>query len=289
MPVEEQGMTLAHRRIWVVGCGFLGSCLLAQLRGAGAFCLGIDPAGGADVVGDAAHPAVQAAARCLLEPELIICCAATHGGDAASYRRTYLDLPRALVAAFPAARLLFCSSSSVYGGQGGAQVAEASPLAATVPSARRLMEAEDFVGGLGAAGCVARLVPLYAEGRCELLRRHLDREPELPGEESRWLNYVHREDAARALLLLTARLLGVGGACPACVNVGADAFRKGEAYAHLAGLSGMPRVGVSRGGGPRAVLNQRVDVSLLRSLGWVPQHTFWEWVAIQLELRRGLC
>ncbi len=275
MPVEEQGIKLARRRLWVVGCGFFGARLLQMLRAAGADCLGIDPAAPADVAGDAATPAVQQTARRLLEPELVICCAATHGGDEAAYRRAYLDLPRALAAAFPAARLLLCTSSSVYGGQGGGRVTESAPRRPQTATSRVLAEAEDAVAGQG--GCVARLVPLYAEGRCELLRRHLDREPELPGAEERWLNYVHRDDAARALILLAARLLG--GEAPACVNIAAESFTKGDAYAQLAARTGLPRTGHAASGSRRAALDQRVDATLLRSLGWRPRHAFFDWAA----------
>ncbi len=279
---------LRGRRIWVVGCGFLGARLLAACREAGAACIGLDlGAAAADVRGDAALPTVRAEACRLLEPELIICAAATHGGDEAAYRRSYLELPRSLQQAFPAARLLFCSSSSVYGGQGGEVVTELSPCCPRTPTARVLAEAERLVPGMGAQHAVARLVPMYAGERCELLRRHLCREDELPGEDARWLNYVHREDAVSALLLLAGRLLA--GQAPPCVNVAADSFRKGDVYEQLAALTALPRVGRVRGGGRRATLNQRVDAALLRSLGWQPQYAFGDWVANQLESRRGLC
>ena len=52
---------------------------------------------------------------------------------------------------------------------------------------------------LSFGGCVARLVPLYGPGRCELLRRHIAREPKLAGPPERVLNYVHVEDAADAI------------------------------------------------------------------------------------------
>ncbi len=232
--------------------------------------LGLDVAAGADVPGNAADPALLAAARSRLQPDFIFCCAATHGGDEAAYRRTYLELPQALHAACPAARLLFCSSSSVYGGQGGALLTEASPCRASSPRARLLLEAEAAVLSMG--GSVARLVPLYGGARCVLLRRFVQREPELPGEEGRLLNYVHAADAARAQLCLAA-------ADERVVNVCAESFTMGEAYAALSALTGLPRVAETAPAGRRGLSDARVSSALLRSRGWRAEVNFLQWSA----------
>ncbi len=273
---EQQGglRPLSGRRCWVVGCGFLGSALAEACRAAGMEVLTLDSCRPADVQGEAAELAVLAAARALLEPELIFCCAATHGGDVAAYRATYLDLPQALHAACPGARLLFCSSSSVYGGQGGVVVAEESPCLTRSPRGQVLLDAERAVLAMG--GFVARLVPLYGKERCELLRRFLAGEPELPGADSRWLNYVHQQDAARALLCLAQRALA--GDCPPVVNVCGESFTKGEVYAALCRRTGLPRESARAQAGSRwAVSNHLVSSALLRSLGWVPQVEFLRW------------
>ncbi len=271
---EPRGLSsLRGRRCWVVGCGLLGSALLAACRARGMQALGIDREVVADIQGEAELPSVLAMARERLEPECIFCCAATHGGDEAAYRSTYLDLPRALHAACPAARLIFCSSSSVYGGHGGALMQEDSPCSATSSKACLLREAEGAVLAMG--GRVARLVPLYGGGRCELLRRFVQREPELPGEGERFLNYVHREDAARALLFLLSHSLS--GDCPPVVNVCGEFFCKKEVYEALSVLTGLPRVEDVSAGGRRGAANQRVSAALLRSLGWEARVRFLRW------------
>ncbi len=274
MSLEEQESltaSLRGRRCWVVGCGFLGSCLLDACRRAGMVAIGIDRELPADICGDAAEPSVIAAARALVEPEFIFCSVATHGGDEAAYLAAYRGVTRALLALSPSAVVLFCSSSSVYGGQGGELVAEDSPCNTHSARGQVLLSVEDSV--LAAGGCVARLVPLYGGGRCELLRRHMQREPELPGEDARVLNYVHRLDAARALLSLAAA--GVSGV----VNVCAESFTKGEVYAGLARLTGGARVGMAASGGRRGVSDQRVSSARLRSLGWCPQQRFLDWAS----------
>ncbi len=275
MPLEKQDaltrLPLRGRRAWVVGCGFLGSCLLSLCREEGMQVLGIDHQGSADVQGDAASPSVLAAARSRLEPEFIFCCVATHGGDEAAYHAAYRRLPLALHAACPSARLLFCSSSSVYAGQGGELVSEDSPCRAVSARARILVEAESAVLAMG--GMVARLVPLYGAGRCELLRRFVQREPELPGADSRFFNYVHQVDAARALLLLAQ----AGVSAP--VNVCAEFFSKGEVYAELSRLTALPRVPAGAPASRRGVSDQRVSSVRLRALGWEPRVQFIPWAA----------
>ena len=86
------------------------------------------------------------------------------------------------------------------------------------------MAAESAV--LGQGGVVARLVPLYGPGRCELVRRYLAGEPCLPGGAGRCMNYVHRDDAVAALRLLAADGEGVYNLC-------GESFTKGEMYARL--------------------------------------------------------
>ncbi len=280
MPLEGQDLTLPS--CWVVGCGFLGGRLLAACRAAGAPCLGIDlaaPLDGDLLAGDAADPAVLATALARLEPDVIFCCAATHGGDEDAYSRAYLALPRALAAAVPAARLVFCSSTSVYGGLAGVEVTEESPRRALTPLARILAEAEDSVLALSSRHAVARLAPLYGSGRCELLRRHVAREPELPGADSRWLNYVHVEDAVSALLLLSS--LPPGSA--RCVNVCAESFRKGEVCDALSALTGLPRVSADAyAPRRRGTSDQRVSSAFLRTLGWRPRVRFLDWAGESL-------
>ncbi len=283
MSLAQQGVmeSLRGRPCWVVGCGFLGSCLAAACREAGMPVLSIDCEHPADVQGDAREHSLLAAAKERLLPETIFCCAATHGGDDKAYRSTYIDLPRALREACPQARMIFCSSSSVYARQDGGLVTEGSPTPASSPRLRLLHEAEAAV--LEHGGKVARLVPLYGEGRCELLRRFVCGEPELPGGDNRWLNYVHREDAAQALLLIAART-----DAPHIVNVCGDIMVKGEVYAALARLTGLKRRAAASVAGRRGSADQRVSAERLRALGWQPKHMFLDWAARHwLEMKGG--
>lgn len=195
---------------WILGTGFLGSRLRARLTHA----VGIDAVAPAEVQGDAADAAVLARAAASVLPQAVFCCLSTRGGDAAAYRRTYLDTLRALP---DGARVVFCSALSA--GQGGSE------------KAAILREAEALV--LARGGVVVRLAALYGEERCELLRRHLSGEPRLAGADTRRFNYIHVEDAAAALMAAAAAPSGVYAAW-------GDSLTKAETYAMLAEVTGKP-------------------------------------------------
>lgn len=240
---------MAPRPAWVVGTGFLGSCLLRALPHA----VGIDSAVPADVCGDAADAAVLAQAVKLMEPECIFCCTATHGGDAEAYRRAYADVVQALP---PGVRVVFCSSTSVEHAGGERQ--------------QILRAAEDAV--LARGGVVARLAPLYGPGRCELLRRHLAREPRLAGEDGRVLNYLHVQDAVSALLILAS--VGESRRYTVC----GESFSKAEAYALMERLTGVPAANADAAPSHRGCRCDAADSSAIRALGWGPQNSFAEFV-----------
>ena len=167
-----------------------------------------------------------------------------------------------LAAAGYAGHCVFCSSSSLYAG-----VSERSSV---------LAAAESVV--LAAGGCVARLVPLYGHGRCELLRRHLAGEPCLPGAPERVLNYVHVEDAAAALQLLAEK--ACGGIYAVCGQI----FTKAEAYDFLERITGVPTSAQSSSPGRRTATSAPVSAEKLCALGWAPQHTFADFVSRELGL-----
>lgn len=263
----------AAKNAWVIGgAGFLGAAVAAHCRAAGWRVLVVDPAcppGAAAVAACAAEPGALERAAQLLEPQVVFFAASTRGGAAAAYRRTYVEPVLRAAELVPAAHFVYCSSCAVYGSSG--VVTEQSPTPAEPERRGLLLAGEAAV--LRAGGAVARLAALYGPGRCELLRRHLAGEPQLPGEPERVLNYVHVEDAARALLLLA----GAGGV----YNVCAESFTKAEVYALLEQLTSTPAARISAAPSPRrGMVNHRVCSARLRAdLHWAPQVEFHRFVA----------
>jgi len=253
--------TLTSPGIAVVGTGFLGSCLVAALRAQGRRVVGIDPVAPADLPCTAADLPPDFAGEAF---RLIFCCMATHGGDAAAYRSCYLGSALELVHRFPQARLVFCSSLSVYCATGGQTADEQAPTRSDSPRAALLLQAESAV--LGSGGIVARLAALYGEGRNELLRRHLAGENRLPGPGSRILNYLHRDDAVSALLCLAER-----GQGRHVYNVCGESLPHAEAYRLLETCTGIPAAAECAPPSRRSAGNLLPDCRRLRALGWVPR------------------
>ncbi len=254
--------TLTSPGIAVVGTGFLGSCLAAALRAQGRKVVSIDPVAPADLPCPAAGLPPDFSREAF---HLIFCCMATHGGDAAAYRTCYLNSARELILRFPKARLVFCSSLSVYRTTGGQTADEQAPTRSDSPRAALLLRAEGAV--LEAGGIVARLAALYGEGRNELLRRHLAGEKRLPGPGNRILNYLHRDDAVSALLCLAER--GQGGHV---YNVCGESMPHAEAYRLLETCTGIPAAVGCAPQSRRNAGNLLPDCRRLRALGWAPRH-----------------
>lgn len=127
--------------------------------------------------------------------------------DAASYERAYVTgLGRVIThyeqALAQHARLLFTSSTAVYGESSG-WLDESSPAEADTFSARVLRRAEQQAQAAG--GCVLRLGGIYGPGRASLIGRIQRGEINPESAPDRFTNRIHRDDVAGALLHLCER------------------------------------------------------------------------------------
>ncbi|HUQ69019.1 MAG TPA: SDR family oxidoreductase [Planctomycetaceae bacterium] len=135
-------------------------------------------------------------------------------------------------------RLVFISSSSVYGQSAGEWVDETSPCEPTQPGGECCLAAERLVRATisGSAANVLRLSGIYGPqrllSRVEALRNG---EP-LTGNPNAWLNLIHVDDAVQAVLACEDR--GVAG--ETYLVSGNSPVQRGEYYAHLARLVGAP-------------------------------------------------
>lgn len=270
-------MNLQGHRVWVLGAGFLGSVLAESCREAGARVLTIDPAAVSGLRGSAADLVVLEHALERLVPDIVFCCTATRGGSAEDYRQSYLAPVQNLAKLLRRVRVVFCSSTSVYACRRGETVTEETPPCAESPRAGILLQAERVV--LESGGVVARLAPLYGPGRCELLRRYFCALPGLPGTAGRLLNYLHRDDAVQALLLLGTRSWLPEGV----FNVSGECFARGTVYAALEAEFGIAPEEEAMLPSLRGVSDMLVDCSRLRRLGWCPR---WNMLAFAREWRR---
>jgi electron-transferring-flavoprotein dehydrogenase len=214
-------------------------------------------------------------ARLPRQPSALVFCAAPDQRDEAAYRRLYLDGLRRLLDVLQLPRLLFVSSTAVYGQDAGEWVTEASPTEPPGFNGRVLLQAERELAA-HAEGIALRLSGLYGPGREALLKRARD------GLAARrhWTNRIHVDDAAAALSHLldqdAPRALYLGNDdAPALEHEVQDWIRAEEGLPAIPALDG-------------AASGRRVANTRLRASGWQPQHRDFRSGYSSLVQRAGL-
>jgi nucleoside-diphosphate-sugar epimerase len=200
--------------------------------------------------------------------DAVIHCASSGGGDAEAYRRVYFDGVRNLLQIFTKSKLLFTSSTSVYAQRDGSLVTEESETTPTRDTSCILLETEALV--LDRGGIVARVAGIYGPKRSALLTKFLAGTAVIDPENDRFVNQVHRDDIASALILLLNR--EEQGA--QIYNVVDDQpILQSECYRWLAHrLNPMPPIGASKQQRKRGDTNKRVSNTKLHRFGWMPQY-----------------
>ncbi|MES2477378.1 MAG: NAD-dependent epimerase/dehydratase family protein [Verrucomicrobiota bacterium] len=185
-------------KLLLIGNGYLGQAVTREFRENGWDVTPVSLSGGegslACNVGDAES------VRQLPAADFIVHCAASGRGGAEAYQQVYVDGCRNLTTHFPKTPLLFTSSSSVYAQIDGSVVSEESPAIPDRETGRLLLEAEALT--LAAGGIVARLSGIYGPGRSVILKKFLSGEAVIEEDGRRFINQIHRDDAARAIFHL---------------------------------------------------------------------------------------
>lgn len=180
---------------------------------------------------------------------------ATAGGrDEAAYAAVYRDGLARLIDCTTrngeSPRVLFVSSTTVYGDAGGDWVDEATPVAPASATGERVAEAERVLLDAPVDGVVLRLAGIYGPGRTrqiESVRAGEAVRPDPPVHGNR----IHRDDAARAIV----HLLTLDEVAPIYLGVDHAPVDRGEVVAWLAAELGLPQPPTgpvrSRGGDKR--------------------------------------
>jgi nucleoside-diphosphate-sugar epimerase len=201
--------------------------------------------------------------------DVVVHSASTRGGNVDPYRHVYLEGARNLLERFPSSRMVFVSSTSAYAQTGGEWVNEKSAAKPEHDTGKILRETEEII--LARHGVVARLAGLYGPGRSFLLARFLAGEAVIDEVNDRFVNQVHRDDAAAALFLLVNRETSKGE----IYNVVDDQpILQSECYRWLAEKlhRPIPPFGRSTSKRKRGRSNKRVSNAKLRSIGWFPRY-----------------
>lgn len=260
-----------HPRILVAGCGYTGRRCADFFCAAGFNVLGlVSSADSARALqgkpyevyaADAADPEqVRALGSRIGHPDIVIHCMSGHGGrHAAAYKVTYILTLRHLLGILQPAFCVFTSSTSVYTQNDGSEVNEESPAGGT-PTADVLLEAERL--SLARGGSVIRLGGIYGPGRCRFIQAALADQPPPPESKASFINLIHRDDAASALVHAALhRLCGIFNAVddhPGRRSAIAEAIRR-PVPAAPANDNAIPATG------------KRVSNAKLRATGWHPR------------------
>lgn len=267
----------------IIGCGFLGEAAAALFSARGRRVLGLvrSPASQEGLSGAALENSFETAlcdvtrdesvaalsGRLRGVPLAIHAVSPGHGG-AEAYAAVYRDGLRRVIDHWHPGRVIFVSSTSVYGQDDGSWVTEESPAEPARETGRILREAERIA--LGGGGTAARLTGIYGPGRSHLLKNFLAGEAVLEEGGGRWINQVHRDDAASALVRL-----GDPGLAAGIYNVtdNTPAIQR-EVYGWMAEYFArpLPPVGPADMARRRGVTSKRVSNARMRSLGWEPAY-----------------
>ncbi|OLF51121.1 SDR family oxidoreductase [Pseudomonas chlororaphis] len=265
--------------VLIAGCGDVGSRLANQLLAENWQVHGLRrtvaqlPAGVIGVAGDLFSEQCPSAWPTAPLDYLVYCAAATEH-DEAGYRAAYVEGLTHVLAWLKQngqspKRLLFVSSSSVYGQKDGEWIDETSPAQADGYSGRVMLDAEQVALRSGIPASLVRLTGIYGPGREWLLSQvrqgyRVAIDPPLYG------NRIHADDAAGLLaFLLQADRRGV--ALEDCY-IGVD-----DAPAPLADVVGWLReyLGVTEWADNSSVRrsgSKRCSNARARALGWEPRY-----------------
>jgi len=259
----------------IAGCGFLGEAAAFLFSESGARVLGLcaTPVTAArltgkpfeilkaDITGSLSE--IHSEWRC---PDLLVHCASSGRGGADDYRKIYRDGLSNLLGVLAPRRVIFTGSTSVYAQDDGQWVDEQSPAEPSRETGRILLEAEKLA--LDSGGIVARLAGIYGPGRTVYVRKFLEGSAVLEAGGSRWINQIHRDDAALALAFLADPVVPSG-----VYNVCDDLpVTQRDLYGWIAvrlnkplPSEGPPNPDRKRGWTSKRVLNTK-----MRATGWAP-------------------
>jgi len=264
--------------VLIIGCGFLGEATADLFAAQGIRVLGLvrSSASQAKLFGRTFESALcdvtNDSSVASLTPRvqgipLAIYCVSSGRGGAEEYAAVYRDGLQRILECWQPEKTIFVSSTSVYAQNDGSWVTEDSPAEPHRETGKILLEAEQIA--LRAGGSVARLSGIYGPGRSVLLKKFLSGEAVLEEGGHRYLNQIHRDDGAAALLTLadppiTSGIFNVTDDTPATQR---EVYSWMSAHLHQP----MPPEGSANLNRKRGVTSKRISNARLRFLGWAPR------------------
>lgn len=209
-------------RVLIVGCGYVGLPLAAELarRGNDVFGLRRKATAEQDLIQAGIKPLyaditkADELEKLPREYDRVVNCVASGGGALEDYRRTYLSGMRHLLDWLQPApqQFIYTSSTSVYGQNDGSLVTEESPATPDAETGKVLVETETLLREVANernfSAIILRLAGIYGPGRGYWLRQFLSGEARLEGNGDRILNMIHRDDVVGSILAILEKPVG---------------------------------------------------------------------------------
>ena len=268
MPLDEQSPVL------VVGAGYVGTALLGRLAALGcpsyALKRGFDapPPGARAIVADLTDPSTLS--RLPKDLRFIVYLLSPDASTDDAYRAAYVSGLQNLLASdavkdSPLERILFASSTAVYGQSDGSLVNEESHTEPDSFSGRRLLEAEALLRTAPVPSVVVRFAGIYGPGRQRLLTSVQSGTASV-GTRPHLTNRIHRDDCAGFLL----HLLELESPDPLYIGVDDEPCEMSVVLTWLAEALGAPppRTGEAGGSGRERGGNKRCSNQRLRQSGY---------------------
>ncbi|WP_417219715.1 NAD-dependent epimerase/dehydratase family protein [Achromobacter spanius] len=190
------------------------------------------------------------------------------GRDPALYRGVFIDGLQNVLNVLDTSqlkRVVFVSSSAVYGEHHGDWVTEDTPPAPQGFNGQILLEAEAALAARGLSSTALRLAGLYGPGRLQLIERLRSGAAGAPTQPEHWANRIHIDDAAAAVVHL-ALLPKVE---PAYIGCDDTPLPLRTLYAELAAMIGAPAPRVAPA--PANVGSKKLNNGRLRASGFTLQ------------------
>jgi len=201
-------------RVLIVGCGYVGVPLGAELVRLGHEVFGLRRSDSAEselkaagiqpLIGDVARPETLAALP--HDFDWVVNCVAA-GGNADNYREIYLQGTRNLIdwlASNPPKKFVYTSSTSVYGQNDGSQVKESSPTEPLAETSKILVETEKILLAAVAEqkfpAVILRVAGIYGPDRGHWFKQFMQELAYLEGDGAHWLNMIHRDDLVGCII-----------------------------------------------------------------------------------------
>ncbi|HEY5911863.1 MAG TPA: SDR family oxidoreductase [Verrucomicrobiae bacterium] len=206
-------------KVLVVGCGYVGIALGAELVRQGHEVFGLRRSRNAEQETRAAGivPVFgNITERATLDTlpttfDWVVDCVSATGGGAEDYRRVYVEGAQNLVDWLRGShlkKLVYTSSTGLYGQDDGSRVDETSVTAPGTATGRVLVQAEQWfldAARHGFPAVVLRVAGIYGPGRGYWLKQFLAGEARIEGKGARVLNMIHRDDVVGAVIAALQR------------------------------------------------------------------------------------